>query len=222
MSIRPRRGERNQAPGRYIRMTGRFVGTRIPGRRKRQAQRIQARDIRGSDGEHRRERADPRKWAVGRLFEHVLSLPGPTNAGGRPPSRGKPSGKKKANCSASKPRAKAAPKNQQPKERPALSSTEVEAKREEPCEYDRQRNKTPERREQNRLNAQEKRRRAKEQGLCRHCPNPAIPNQTRCPSCAEKHRVSRRKWQARRKEEQESVVTTEALPLGPGLLDDST
>ena len=86
----------------------------------------------------------PHKWAVGRTFEATFSLPEPTNAGGRPPSRGKPSGQNKANSPASKPRAKTAPEARQPKRRPELSPAEVEVKHEERLEYDRQRYKPPE------------------------------------------------------------------------------
>ena len=71
--------------------------------------------------------------------------------------------------------------------------------REERLEYDRQRNATPERREQHRLQAQEHRRKTKEQGLCRHCGDPAIPQQTRCETCADRHRMDRRRWQAERR-----------------------
>ena len=62
--------------------------------------------------------------------------------------------------------------------------------------YETGRNKTPERQEYLRTLAQKRRQKAKEAGLCRSCPNPAIPDQTRCEVCAEKHRVSRTKWQA--------------------------
>ena len=36
-------------------------------------------------------------------------------------------------------------------------------------------------------------------GLCRDCREQAIPNQTRCEECAEKHRVERRKYEADRR-----------------------
>ncbi len=50
-------------------------------------------------------------------------------------------------------------------------------------EYDQKRNQLPERREQHRLLAQDKRRKALALGLCRNCKNPSIPDQTRCPTC---------------------------------------
>ena len=65
--------------------------------------------------------------------------------------------------------------------------------------YNDSRNKNPNRKEQHRLLEQERRRKAREQGLCRDCRNPAIPAQTRCPTCANRHRVSRRRWQAERR-----------------------
>ena len=39
---------------------------------------------------------------------------------------------------------------------------------------------------------------AKEQGLCRHCGDPAIEDQTRCETCAEEHRIQRRQNDANR------------------------
>ena len=58
---------------------------------------------------------------------------------------------------------------------------------------------TPEaRREKQRTQHKEKQERLKSLGLCRHCPKPAIEGQTRCETCAEVHRVSRRKNDARR------------------------
>ena len=60
-------------------------------------------------------------------------------------------------------------------------------------EYDRIKNKSPERREYNRRYAQEQRRKAKELGRCWNCSKPAILGQTRCPTCTEAHRQSRRR-----------------------------
>ena len=74
-----------------------------------------------------------------------------------------------------------------------------EAKRQGRQEYDGQRNQTPERRQYRRLLAQERRRKAKELGLCKNCPNPAKPGQTRCPTCAEKRREYGRRIRAKRK-----------------------
>ena len=60
-------------------------------------------------------------------------------------------------------------------------------------EYDRKRNKNPERSEKQRLLAQQRRRVAKETGRCESCTTSAIPGQTRCEACAESHRQSRRR-----------------------------
>ena len=109
-----------------------------------------------------------------------------------------------------------------PKARTPKTAAEVAAQQERRREYDRQRNQTPERQEYQRLQAQEHRRNAREAGRCRGCPDPAIPNQTRCEVCAEKHRASRRKSRARRNEEPESTVTTVALPLDASLLEGPT
>ena len=60
---------------------------------------------------------------------------------------------------------------------------------------------TPEaRRERRRIRHKEKLERVRLSGQCRHCSEPAIPSQTRCETCAEKHRVSRRLNDAKRDE----------------------
>ena len=54
--------------------------------------------------------------------------------------------------------------------------------------------------EYNRRLAQEQRQKAKELGRCRNCTkHTAIPGQTRCPECAEAHRQSRRRGDAKRR-----------------------
>ena len=78
--------------------------------------------------------------------------------------------------------------------------SQMEDRKQQRTEYDRQRDQTPERREYYRLHAQERRRKAKELGLCKSCPNPAKPGQTRCPTCAEKHRESRIRSKAKRRD----------------------
>ena len=87
----------------------------------------------------------------------------------------------------SKPRRKAVPKASEPERRPAPTPVEAESSRQRLLEHAR-------------LQAQEHRRKARELGLCRDCCQSAIPAQTRCEACAENHRLSRRQWQARRKE----------------------
>ena len=87
-----------------------------------------------------------------------------------------------------------------PRPRTQLAPAEMETNRQERLQYDRQRDQTPEGRESHPLYAQERRRKAKELGLCKSCPNPAKPGQTRCPTCAEKHRESRIRSNAKRRE----------------------
>ena len=52
-----------------------------------------------------------------------------------------------------------------------------------------------ERRERTRARAAEHRRNTKKSGLCRDCRQPAIPGQTRCPECVDKHRQARQAQQ---------------------------
>ena len=101
-----------------------------------------------------------------------------------------------------KPKVSKPPKKTTPRVRPAKRRPEpaqAEAKRQQRLVYEQQRNQSPERMEYRRLLAQEKRRKARELGQCRSCSNPAIPGQTRCPTCTEKHRESRRRSDAKRK-----------------------
>ena len=78
--------------------------------------------------------------------------------------------------------------------------SQMEDRKQQRTEYDRQRDQTPERREYQRLRQREKVRRAKELGLCKSCPNPAKPGQTRCPTCAEKHHEYNRRSNAKRRD----------------------
>ena len=103
---------------------------------------------------------------------------------------------------------KARPKVERPREpvvqdRPTDKETakQPRAKRtpEQSQEYERARNQMPERREYNRRYAQEQRQKAKGLGKCRDCSSSAILGQTRCESCAENHRQSRRRNDARRR-----------------------
>ena len=67
---------------------------------------------------------------------------------------------------------------------------------EERSEYERARNQTPERMAYNRQYRREQSQIAKKLGLCRHCGTEVIPSQTRCETCAEKHRQAWRKSDA--------------------------
>ena len=70
---------------------------------------------------------------------------------------------------------------------------------EERKEYERARSQTPERKEYRRQLRRKQIRIAKETGKCKNCSNPAIPGQTQCETCAEKHRQRRRKDDANRR-----------------------
>ena len=80
--------------------------------------------------------------------------------------------------------------------------------------YEQKRSQTPERKELNRRTALAKRQEAKRLGLCVGCGAPPIPDETRCETCAENHRVNRRqsqknaKQKAAQREIQESDQTT--------------
>ena len=73
--------------------------------------------------------------------------------------------------------------------------TEVEAKEQNQREYELR----PERKELKRRSTQDRRDKAKSLGLCVACGAPPIPDQTRCETCAEQHRVGRQLWYAERK-----------------------
>ena len=81
-------------------------------------------------------------------------------------------------------------------------------------EYERVRRQSPERQEAHSRAEQKRRQRAKELGLCRHCSAEAIPSQTRCETCAEKHRQARRKngavWKEKEKAERELTMRRES------------
>ena len=142
----------------------------------------------------------PHKWAVGHTtFEFSFSLPEPANSG---------------NCSKTKkkqpvPPPRTSTASTRPRESPAKArklklhtkpdSASVETKKQDRAEYERRRNQTPERKEQARLLAQSRQRKAKELGKCRNCIQPAILGQTRCETCAENHRQSRRRSDAERR-----------------------
>ena len=77
-------------------------------------------------------------------------------------------------------------------------------------EYEQARNRTPERREYRRRYAEEQRQRAKLLGKCQKCSKPAIPGQSRCETCAEAHRQSRRRSDANRRAAVNETAATQA------------
>ena len=104
-----------------------------------------------------------------------------------------------AGPTASDPTSKAAPRtdtrSNETRTKPANGTTMSAERR----EYERVRSQHPERKEYQRLHEQKKRERAKELGPCRNCSKPAIPGQSRCETCAENHRQSRRRSDAKRR-----------------------
>ena len=74
---------------------------------------------------------------------------------------------------------------------PGVPTKTVEERIESRREYDRTRGQTDERKKFDRLYKQKVRQERKAAGLCKTCPNPTIPGQTRCESCRDKHRASR-------------------------------
>ena len=136
--------------------------------------------------------AAPPSWVVGYTFELSVSLPGPANKGGGSPKR-------KQKTGTGKTLNKATAKARKPKQPTVPDPLQEEATRQKQVEYDRRRNKSPERKEQHRRYAQEQRQQAKELGKCRNCTEPAIPGQTRCTRCAAAHRQSRRRSDNKRR-----------------------
>ena len=164
-------------------------------------------------------RAAPPKRAEGRTFEFSFALPGNTQSKKEapptptiPPPRKNPGPEKSNNKPSGNAGTKASPKAgtagnvREPNSN--LSSKDAPQVRRE---SDRIRRQRPERNEYQRRIAKEMRQKAKALGKCKSCPQPAIPGQTRCPSCAEKHRVSRRRNDGQRRAMAMQSATTEKL-----------
>ena len=129
-------------------------------------------------------------------FQHTFPLPRRPRAGTKQTTRAK------------KKLPKPKPKGDG-KRPPATKAKDPETARETRREYDQARNRTPERREYHRQLAQEQRQKAKELGRCRDCTkHTAIPGQTRCTTCAEAHRQSRRQSDANRRAAAKEKPTT--------------
>ena len=146
-------------------------------------------------------RTRPPKRAVGITFAITVPLPSrfgpeydPRNRPASTPILLKPGDRKKL----SKPR-KVNP-SPTPKKKPSTKTTQAKkaadpkAKKtpEEQKEYDRTRTQTPERQEYQRRLRRKRSQTAKESGQCVNCTKPAITDQTRCETCSENHRQSRR------------------------------
>ena len=136
----------------------------------------------------------PRPRAVGRTFEFTFTLPKPQNAGGGPQKAKKPPVQKPpSKPKVKKPSKEANPKAQQTERHPEPTPAEVEARKENRHEYDRNRNNTPERKDLHRRVVQTRRDEAKKLGICKDCPNPTVPNRARCENCTTKHQQTRKR-----------------------------
>lgn len=145
----------------------------------------------------------PPKRVEGRTFEFVFPLPGAARSAKtvRPSKNTAPKTRKDRAAGTSSPakpddRVHRQGNNRPLQETPSAKTNDTRRDRQA---YNQARRKTPERKEYNRRYEQERRKRAKELGQCRDCDSPAIPGQTRCPACAEAHRQSNRRSDARRK-----------------------
>ena len=82
------------------------------------------------------------------------------------------------------------PRKEKPRKDPKPKRT-PEEQREARRIYEQTRNQRSERKKAARVHAKKVRQDKKDAGLCKTCPNPAIPGQTRCESCRDKHNRSR-------------------------------
>ena len=154
----------------------------------------------------------PHKRAVGTIFSIRISLPKSFRPNRNPPTRpaSYPTLLKTTRRKIQKP-SNPKPQPVQNDDQPNRTPNPAKALRTRPKQtpeqrkaYDRARNQTPERKEFHRKNAQQTRLAAKALGLCRACRKPAIPDQTMCEVCAEKHRQRRRKSDAARRARQKA------------------
>ena len=140
-----------------------------------------------------RDHVPPQKRVEGRTFEFSFPLPGSaqhkTKSAATPPSKSRRPRKKASSTSGN---VQGCSKNKTSRK---TLADKAQARR----EYERTRNKTTERMEYHRLHQKKRGQEAKVLGLCTSCRRPAIPGQTRCETCAEAHRQSRRRNEAHRK-----------------------
>ena len=131
-------------------------------------------------------RVPPHKWAVGTTFEWEFDFPvNPNSAYDREPEPKRKTSRSGKTAAARTPGRKVS--------KPTTTAAKPKASK----KSKRVRLTPEERQERGRARAVEKRSKLKEQGLCRDCRQPAIPGQTRCPSCAAKHRQSRQPRQSK-------------------------
>ena len=117
----------------------------------------------------------PQPLTEERTFQHRFELT-------RPEDKKKPGKVRKVR--------KPEPKKEKPRKAPAPKRT-PEEQREARRVYEQARNQQSERKETARLHAKKVRQERKEAGQCRSCSNKAIPGQTRCENCRDKHNRNR-------------------------------
>ena len=132
----------------------------------------------------------------GRFFQYIFRLPESNRKRGRKP-RTTSTRKQPRKISTGKPPRKETPEPRRQQPRPEPTPAEVEASKEKRRQYERRRSQTPERKENSRRYAREHQMKVKETRTCRNCPNPAIPGETRCPTCAAQHRIGHRRAKER-------------------------
>ena len=133
--------------------------------------------------------ATPHKWAVGTTFEWEFDFPMTTNPFYAPKPEPKPKTRKNSKTAAARTPA-----------RKALKPATTTAKPKTSKKPKRVRLTPEERQERGRARADENRGKLKDSGLCKDCWQPAIPRQTRCPSCSDNHRQTRRPRQTKNNE----------------------
>ena len=130
--------------------------------------------------------ADPAEYSKRITFQHTFPLPRRPHAETKQTKRTRKKHR--------------SPKSKDHEKKPSTTKAKnPDAAKETRRDYERSRNKSPERMAYQRLYQQKKQQEAIALGLCKHCRRPAILGQTRCESCAEKHRLSRRRTDAKRR-----------------------
>ena len=155
-----------------------------------------------TDRSGRRRSAVPAEFSKRITLHHTFPLPRKPRSALASPKRAL---KKKARPKVERPREPVV--QDRPEEKETAKQPQAKQTPEQRQEYERARNQTPERMEYNRHYAQEQRQKAKDSGKCRDCPEPAIKGQTRCSACAEHHRQSRRRSDAKRRAAVEATKT---------------
>ena len=129
-------------------------------------------------------RSIPAEHGESHTFQYTIDLsPPPKKKKTKPARKAKVTKPPKPKVTKAKPKVK-----KPPKQRTRITPEERAQRRRA---YEQARSQLPHRRERNRVEAKERHRQAKELGLCRTGPSPAMPGQTRCQDCIEKRRPQR-------------------------------